>query len=96
MDTKQGKMFIWKLAHFEHLLILPPFFSVSKRPNTIYKTKQITKHLRPIKSVKYNSIFEKLVDIVFIHIGGGGVLSHGDIRKIQKLVLKTILRDHSI
>jgi len=33
---------------------------------------------------------------VFIHIGGGGVLSHGDFRKIQKLVLKTILRDHSL
>ena len=35
-------------------------------------TKQITKHLRPIKKVlSNNSIFEKLVDIVFIHIGGG-------------------------
>jgi len=33
---------------------------------------------------------------VFIHISGGGVLSHGDFRKIQKLVLKTILRDHSL
>lgn len=30
-----------------------------------------------------------------IHSGGGGVWSHGDFRKIQKLVLKTILRDHS-
>jgi len=33
-DAKEGKNASWKkLAHFEHLLILPPL-SVSKRPNT--------------------------------------------------------------
>jgi len=70
METKLGKMFIWKLAHFGHLLILPPFLVLVKGLTQF--TKQITKHLRPIKKVLSNSsIFEKLVDIVFIHIGGG-------------------------
>lgn len=67
---KTRKNVYLEIGTFEHLLILPPFLVLVEGLTQF--TKQITKHLRPIKKVlSNNSIFEKLVDIVFIHIGGG-------------------------
>ena len=96
-EHKIRKNVYLEIGTFRTFVNSPSFFGVSKRPVT-----QFTKTNNSTFTANYNVLsimvhnFEKLVDKVCIHIGGGGVFKSWWFPKNSKIGFETILRDHSI